>query len=102
MDRPALGLLLFALVGCHGRAESPVGAAGAPVTPRDPAPEAPHAAGAGLDPFGVRMLYPSIRAGLVWVSRWGAPARRLTGRDPHDPWFDADHGDASYDVPGDG
>lgn len=57
---------------------------------------------AQLDPFGVRKLWPTVAGGLEWYSRWTGPARSFRGRDPLDPWFDADHGDASYLVSGDG
>jgi hypothetical protein len=63
---------------------------------------APRPTGPGLDDFGVRMLYPSGPDALVWSARWWAMPRRFSGRDPADPWFDADHGDAVYAVPGDG
>ncbi|HVR21012.1 MAG TPA: hypothetical protein VMS65_14975, partial [Polyangiaceae bacterium] len=59
--------------------------------------------GAGeLDPFGVKKLYPTLTGGKVWNSKWAAPPRTFTGEDPNDPWFDADHGDATYNAPGDG
>jgi hypothetical protein len=55
-----------------------------------------------LDPFGVRKLYPTLSGGKVWNSKWATPARMFDGEDPSDPWFDADHGNATYNVPGDG
>jgi hypothetical protein len=59
--------------------------------------------GAAVDPFGITKLYPDLAEGMQWTARWGAESpRSFEGQDPGDPWFDADHGDASYRVDGDG
>ena len=91
----------LSLVGCVGRAQPPPPASEAPplaglppVRSRPPGPE--------RDGFGIRTLYPSAEDGLAWAARWRDLPRRFDGVDPHDPWFDAAHGDAIYSVPGDG
>jgi hypothetical protein len=56
-----------------------------------------------LDPFGTKMLKPTLPDGKVWVSQWNNGfTRNFTTTDPKDPWFDANHGTAKYKVDGEG
>lgn len=52
-----------------------------------------------VDAFGITRLYPTLTGGLHWTSHWVLP-RRFSGVDPQDPWFDADHGSATYRAGG--
>lgn len=49
------------------------------------------------DRFGIRFLQPTLRRGTYWKSSWERP-RSFGGVDPKDPWFDSDHGTATYRV----
>ena len=97
-------IIALALVGCAGTAPPPPPpAAPSPPSPATALPSAaPRPGGPGRDAFGIRTLYPSAPGGLSWLARWHGAPRRFGGVDPHDAWFDAAHGDASYSVPGDG
>jgi hypothetical protein len=64
---------------------------------------APAAAPLPADRFGVTMLYPTVRGGREWCSKWDNGHRRvLTGSDSDDPELDVSHGDGTYLVNGKG
>lgn len=54
---------------------------------------------ASRDRFGITFLAPTMPEGTIWTSQW-ATARSFDGVDPRDPWFDADHGSASFRAGG--
>lgn len=52
------------------------------------------------DEFGIDYLSPTRPGGTYWVSSWDS-SRQFDGVDPADEWFDAAHGEGSFEA-GDG
>jgi hypothetical protein len=92
---------LLVLAGCSGASSGPTDR----VSPSGAGPDAKRQSNvatatqvqADRDAFGIRNVYRTRPGGTLWTSKWDED-RDFDGVDPRDPWFDADHGSATYRV----
>lgn len=100
-----LGVALAAILGLAAVAVLRLSDDPAPTSTRAPGHSVPRLVNqattadvtAKRDLFGIRFLQPTLPRGTYWKSSWDHP-RSFEGVDPQDPWFDSDHGSATYRV----